>query len=682
MIIKKVKLENIRSYEYDELSFDLGTTLLSGDIGSGKSTILLSIEFALFGIIRGEISGETLLRHGATQGSVSLIVEIEGKSIEIKRLLKRTNQGISQDVGFIIINDVVEQLSPVELKQRIISLLNYPKEMLTKKSLIYRYTVYTPQEEMKSILLGEKEARLDTLRRVFNIDKYKRVKNNAQIFIQELKSKRREFASFIYDLDQKKETLNERQKSILTLNEDLKQINIDEVKSAIVNHKKSIEEISKAIEDLKSVRSELEVKKEKLSSLEKIYSNNSTQISVLANEITQAENEEKQLRSIIEVKKERMTYEDTVKSFEERYEQLIKEVSVMKASKENANELKTKIVSLTKCPTCLQEVNEKHKEHIIQEEVTKINELRVKIEKSLFDEEEIKTVLKSAKQKLEVIRNEEIKINFYIQRKGSIDKKKELLQGVKENQIKTEEEIKQLKEEIVTVTETVKNLDVISKEYEQKKKEFDKLIEVEKQREIAFSTKQKEIEYVTRSIDELLNEIEKKDKIKSKLNRYNEIQDLIENKFITIINQIEQSVFVNSHAMFNSLFKNWFNTLIDDEGFEASIDQDFSPVLTYKGYDVEYLNLSGGEKTAAALAYRLALNQVINNLISSVRTKDIIILDEPTDGFSSEQLDKMRDLFSLLNVKQIIIVSHEQKVETIADTVIRIKKENSVSSKL
>jgi len=527
MIIKKVKLENIRSYEYDELSFDLGTTLLSGDIGSGKSTILLSIEFALFGIIRGEISGETLLRHGATQGSVSLIVEIEGKSIEIKRLLKRTNQGISQDVGFIIINDVVEQLSPVELKQRIISLLNYPKEMLTKKSLIYRYTVYTPQEEMKSILLGEKEARLDTLRRVFNIDKYKRVKNNAQIFIQELKSKRREFASFIYDLDQKKETLNERQKSILTLNEDLKQINIDEVKSAIVNHKKSIEEISKAIEDLKSVRSELEVKKEKLSSLEKIYSNNSTQISVLANEITQAENEEKQLRSIIEVKKERMTYEDTVKSFEERYEQLIKEVSVMKASKENANELKTKIVSLTKCPTCLQEVNEKHKEHIIQEEVTKINELRVKIEKSLFDEEEIKTVLKSAKQKLEVIRNEEIKINFYIQRKGSIDKKKELLQGVKENQIKTEEEIKQLKEEIVTVTETVKNLDVISKEYEQKKKEFDKLIEVEKQREIAFSTKQKEIEYVTRSIDELLNEIEKKDKIKSKLNRYNEIQDLI-----------------------------------------------------------------------------------------------------------------------------------------------------------
>ena len=114
MIIKKIRLENIRSYEQTEISFGLGKTLLSGDIGSGKSKILLAVEFALFGIIRGEISGETLLRYGTTQGSVSVTLEIEGREFEIKRLLKKTNQGISQDIGFIIVNDVVEQLSPVE----------------------------------------------------------------------------------------------------------------------------------------------------------------------------------------------------------------------------------------------------------------------------------------------------------------------------------------------------------------------------------------------------------------------------------------------------------------------------------------------------------------------------------------------------------------------------------------
>ena len=43
--------------------------LISGDIGTGKSTILLSIDFALFGIRRGELPGNSLLRNGESQGS-------------------------------------------------------------------------------------------------------------------------------------------------------------------------------------------------------------------------------------------------------------------------------------------------------------------------------------------------------------------------------------------------------------------------------------------------------------------------------------------------------------------------------------------------------------------------------------------------------------------------------------
>jgi aspartyl/asparaginyl-tRNA synthetase len=90
------------------------------------------------------------------------------------------------------------------LKARIIAILNYPKELLTKsKSLIYRYTVYTPQEEMKTILLGDKDSRLETLRKVFGIDKYKRIMQNAEIFIKNLKAKNREFEIRIENLDRK-----------------------------------------------------------------------------------------------------------------------------------------------------------------------------------------------------------------------------------------------------------------------------------------------------------------------------------------------------------------------------------------------------------------------------------------------------------------------------------------------
>ena len=90
-------------------------------------------------------------------------------------------------------------------------------------------------------------------------------------------------------------------------------------------------------------------------------------------------------------------------------------------------------------------------------------------------------------------------------------------------------------------------------------------------------------------------------------------------------------------------------------------------------------NLSGGEKTAVALSYRLALNKVINDIVSEIKTKDILMLDEPTDGFSSEQLDKVRDVLEQLNVKQVIIVSHESKIESFVDSVIRVGKEEHIS---
>jgi exonuclease SbcC len=64
-------------------------------------------------------------------------------------------------------------------------------------------------------------------------------------------------------------------------------------------------------------------------------------------------------------------------------------------------------------------------------------------------------------------------------------------------------------------------------------------------------------------------------------------------------------------------------------------------------------------------------------MMSALKTKDIIILDEPTDGFSEQQLDKMRDIFTQLDSQQILLVSHEQKIEGFVDNIIRLKKEGT-----
>ena len=116
------------------------------------------------------------------------------------------------------------------------------------------------------------------------------------------------------------------------------------------------------------------------------------------------------------------------------------------------------------------------------------------------------------------------------------------------------------------------------------------------------------------------------------------------------------------------------------ESFNVYVRDDFTPVIEYQDYEIDYPYLSGGERTAVALAYRLALNQTINSFLSKIKTQGIIILDEPTDGFSETQITKMRDIFEELNVAQLIIVSHEQKIESFVDNIIRIVKDLDTSS--
>ena len=106
MLLKSVKLENIRSYLNQQIDFPEGSVLLSGDIGSGKSSILLAIEFALFGIRGKKLSGESLLRNGKKEGSVELKFEIEGKEIVIKRKLKGGKEKVGQAAGYIVKNGI------------------------------------------------------------------------------------------------------------------------------------------------------------------------------------------------------------------------------------------------------------------------------------------------------------------------------------------------------------------------------------------------------------------------------------------------------------------------------------------------------------------------------------------------------------------------------------------------
>src|SRR3989338_2299914 len=392
MIIKKVRIKNIRSYEDQEFIFPRGSTLLSGDIGSGKTTILLAIEFALFGLQPSQ-KANALLRNDRETGEVSLDLEIDGKEITINRTLKKSKKSISQDYASIIIEDKKYEESVTEIKSKVLKLLNYPQEFAKKTNMLYKFTVYTPQEEMKNIILETDEARLNTLRYVFGIDRYKRIEENTSIIASKLREKIR---------------INE----IITSN-------VEQEKEVII--KKQI-----VLEELKQKKEKIE---DEISKIKKV-SFNQEEVNSLIQRILFQESKEKELQK--------------------EYIEVITKINADEYKKSELQMLKNKIIGLDKCPTCLQEVVEEYKKNIMnnaEREFEIINknidsnkgkkkELISKMEevkKALENFKSSKSSLEMLKIRIENIKDKEKTRDEYEKQKSIIEKNIMLLKTMKEN---------------------------------------------------------------------------------------------------------------------------------------------------------------------------------------------------------------------------------------------------------
>ncbi|MCA9459567.1 MAG: SMC family ATPase, partial [Nanoarchaeota archaeon] len=118
----------------------------------------------------------------------------------------------------------------------------------------------------------------------------------------------------------------------------------------------------------------------------------------------------------------------------------------------------------------------------------------------------------------------------------------------------------------------------------------------------------------------------------------------------------------------------------EDNEIDVRLDEDFSPIGEQNGYDIDISNLRGEEKSSLALAYRLGLKKIVEHNFVAEQKLSLLILDEPTDGFSENQVDRLGELLKSSNLKQIILVSHDQKVESISENILEIEKVNHISS--
>ncbi|NQU98871.1 AAA family ATPase [Candidatus Woesearchaeota archaeon] len=684
MIINSIKLKNIRSYTDEEINFPEGSVMLSGDIGTGKTSILLSVEFALFGIIRGQVTGSSLLRHGKNEGFVELAFTLEGKKITIRRHLKRSKKTVAQDSGYIIIGNDKHDLTPVELKSKILELIGYPDELLTKsKSLIYRYTVYTPQEEMKQILFESVDERLDVLRRIFDIDKYKRIKGNVLNYIKALKTKKTELETRIEDLEEKKKEHKEYQEKISRIKAETAKIQqvIDIIQKELKEKEARVKDFEDEIKKIESLKNQMEIKTNDVNNKKEKITNDKRELKDVNENILKIskELEGSETINIDELRKQKQGLEEEKKKLSDNLEKINDRESTFNAMKNNSDEIMKKLSSLDECPVCKQNVDDAHKHRVRERENKKVLDIEKQLSKLFELKKQRKTELEEIGKKITELTDKLSKQEVTIVKKERLEEYKKKKENLMKEQLRLKSEVEKCSKEVQEIRKTLETKKGIQENYSEARKMMESVRDKQKTEEIKkaeFVREQRTLEEVMTKVK---SDIEKKEKSKKELSSVTELQTWMMKFFLNLVYLMEKQIMLNIHQEFNEHFQEWFNTLIEDESLNVRLDETFTPIIEQNGYDTFLINLSGGERTSVALAYRLALNKVINDFIGLVKTKDLLILDEPTDGFSSEQLDKIREVLEQIRIKQILLVSHEPKLESYVDHIIRVHKEEHVS---
>ncbi len=363
----------------------------------------------------------------------------------------------------------------------------------------------------------------------------------------------------------------------------------------------------------------------------------------------------------------------------EASKQLEESRKTLEQVREKESELQALKVKLELYASLEKEINDKNKAlgdlaneiTVNSEQLEQSNKLQV--EKKKIEIKEKKEFVRKVRE-IEKLRKEKDNLN------NMLNDKLKTKQQVELEQDTIKKDVGDINRKKVELNLGLKRFIGIEDRLKKTKKDYETLSKQEKDAEIAMVAAEKEKQGVEKITEVLEREIALKKGIKEKLNNLSKTQNWLEDFFINLIEVMEKHIMAQLYNEFNELFQNWFRVLIEDENISVRLDDTFTPVIEQNGYETFLENLSGGEKTSCALAYRLALNKVINGFVGNINTNDIIILDEPTDGFSTEQLDSIRDVLDQINIKQVIVVSHESKIESFVDNVIRIAKNEHISS--
>jgi len=674
MILKELRLKNIRTYEHDTIEFPNGIMLFEGGIGSGKSTILLAIEFALFGL--GEERGNTLLTLGKNEGEVELAFEVNGKRHIVHRKLVRAKWGagarsgahvpgaVAQDDCWIEHEGVVDRLSARDMKVKVLSVLGFNEQADPRaKSSIFRYAVYTPQEEMKGIL-ADQERRLQTIRKALRLEDYKVAGDNAHKVAMQLRGTAEllierggEADRIDAEIRMSEEGLPKIRAEAAGTEDEIAEAEI-EVKGA----KSESERLSAELERLageakkaKEVRADIDRTARSVESLRAEARAGEGRLNAIKGQLGQLQAAQEPSLSLDDA-------EDMLKDARRRLSECQRGAGVHEHDLSNYSRL----VKEGKCPTCGQPTDGEFF-------TSRLGVARARVEESNARRGELEKEIDELEAAVRAVREYEEAAARRQQLNERMEETKDRLAAAGEQLLGLEAQLEELRKRGERSERAEQDYIAVRREDEANEERLERAELREKDLIKRKASLKERIGSLEMEILRLTKERERALAEKARGEGLLEVSDWLDGYFASAIEKIERSIMTSANRDFDAEFAKWFAYLVDDPTKSVRVDEDFTPLISQDAYEQEIGNLSGGERTALALAYRLALNKVVQK--NTDVDASLLILDEPTDGFSKDQIAKMGDLLKDLDIRQGIIVSHERELEGAVDHIFRVSKE-------
>jgi exonuclease SbcC len=689
MKIEIVQLENIRSHVKSTVPFTRGFNCLVGGLGCGKSSVLYAVDFALFGEPLGR-SFEYLLREGEESGKVTVQFAQNGRTYKLIRGLKRRGKGIGQDFEELKLFEdekLIASMKTEAIAEQFKAITGLDKEL-------YREIVWVRQEHLKELLDAtprERQRRLDEL---FGLSDYETAWSNIAEYQREYEGEKRayekdsdvvgmeklsteynrvtkeftlleiELQNAIAKLAGAKRALEDADSKLKKLEE--KKLFIEElrrkeaeVQANISNVKDASASLTQRIEGKETIVDNLRQRQNSIDAQVNSYKGKLEEVGIAANQPAEA------LRSRL------AAFDDQLSSLKAEQE----------ATARNAQVEQKRTASLSmesRCPLCLQPLNDEYKNGLLQR-IQEENVERQKMIKQLQGEiEELrrrKTVANEAFSNLQMLtlRAEDLKTRLSEEDRNLSDLSAEF------------EEKRRLEADLLGQLEAIRveigrfevsDLEAARVEREQAFKQYYLL-------ESDLRTKENRKKDLLTRLDETKERI---DHAQEKLERVQKIARTVE--VLGAIRDAYRSIQPKLRSEFVKVLRNFVQQVLDGlVGGEAPllnvvVDETYTPyVKSESGADREVSNLSGGERTLLAFAYRLGLGQ----LIMQSRTGhglSMLLLDEPTESLGREDgsIDRLAEAISRFKaIEQIIAVTHSEAFAEKAEHVIILEKEAGIS---